>query len=137
MGLTRFKSGQKASITRKITKKDVDLFAKSSGDKNPLHSNEKYCKKTIFQKPIVPGALILALVAAALSSKLPGAAYACTKQRSNFLRPAFVGEKIKSEVKVVWQSKNLKKVKLSAVCKNSNNQKLAEGMFSGFWVEEE
>lgn len=133
----RFKIDQKATITKKITLADVRLFANASGDQNPLHLNLDFCKKTIFGKPIAPGALIGGLIAAVLSSKLPGSAYACSKQQLNFIRPAFVGERITTEVRILWQSKNLKKVRLAVACKNSKNKRIVNGVFSGYWVMEE
>ena len=41
--------GDKYSIKRIITEEEVLLFSEVSGDKNPLHLDEEYAKKTRFK----------------------------------------------------------------------------------------
>jgi acyl dehydratase len=54
------------SPARTLTEADIVLFAGLSGDYNPLHINEEYCKKTIFGSRIAHGPLVYAIAAGLL-----------------------------------------------------------------------
>src|SRR5512146_2768197 len=54
------------SPARTVTEADIALFAGLSGDYNPLHINEEYCKKTIFGSRIAHGPLVYAIAAGLL-----------------------------------------------------------------------
>jgi acyl dehydratase len=54
------------SPARTITESDITLFAGLSGDYNPLHVNEEYCKGTIFGGRIAHGPLVYAIAAGLL-----------------------------------------------------------------------
>ena len=45
--------GDRAELTHRLTREDVQAFASLTGDFNPLHVNEEFAKKTFFQKPVV------------------------------------------------------------------------------------
>ena len=51
------------SPARTITEADIVMFAGLSGDYNPLHINEEYCKTTQFGTRIAHGPLIYAIAA--------------------------------------------------------------------------
>ena len=54
------------SPARTVTETDIMLFAGLSGDYNPLHVNEEYCKGTIFGGRIAHGPLVYAIAAGLL-----------------------------------------------------------------------
>lgn len=54
------------SPARTVTEADITLFAGLSGDYNPLHVNEEYCKNTIFGGRIAHGPLVYAIAAGLL-----------------------------------------------------------------------
>ena len=51
---------------RTVTEADIVTFAGLSGDYNPLHINEEYCKQTQFGTRIAHGPLVYAIVAGLL-----------------------------------------------------------------------
>jgi len=51
------------SPARTVTEADIVMFAGLSGDYNPLHVNEEYCRKTPFGGRIAHGPLIYAMAA--------------------------------------------------------------------------
>lgn len=51
---------------RTITEADMVLFSGLSGDYNPLHTNEEFCKQTQFGTRIVHGPLVYAIAAGLL-----------------------------------------------------------------------
>lgn len=54
------------SPARTLTESDIVQFAGLSGDYNPLHVNEEYCKNTIFGTRIAHGPLVYAIAAGLL-----------------------------------------------------------------------
>lgn len=54
------------SPARTVTEADIVAFAGLSGDYNPLHVNEEYCRTTIFGGRIAHGPLIYAIAAGLL-----------------------------------------------------------------------
>jgi acyl dehydratase len=54
------------SPARTVTEADIVAFAGLSGDYNPLHVNEEYCKTTIFGGRIAHGPLVYAIAAGLL-----------------------------------------------------------------------
>jgi len=54
------------SAARTVTEADVVAFAGLSGDYNPLHINEEFCKKTIFGTRIAHGPLVYSIAAGLL-----------------------------------------------------------------------
>ena len=54
------------SPARTVTEADVTIYAGLSGDYNPLHINEEYCKTTQFGGRIAHGPLVYAIAAGLL-----------------------------------------------------------------------
>ena len=54
------------SPARTVTEADIVMFAGLSGDYNPLHINEEYCKQTQFGGRIAHGPLVYAIAAGLL-----------------------------------------------------------------------
>jgi acyl dehydratase len=59
-------SAEFESPARTVTEADIVMFAGLSGDYNPLHVNEEYCKQTQFGTRIAHGPLIYAIAAGLL-----------------------------------------------------------------------
>ena len=81
--------GDTASFKRKIILSDIDLFAKLSGDTNPLHCNEKYAKNTPFKSRIVHGMLASSLFSQLVGIHLPGKYCLYVSQDIQFRNPIF------------------------------------------------
>ena len=54
------------SSARTVTESDIVMFAGLSGDYNPLHIDEEFCKKTQFGTRIAHGPLVYAIAAGLL-----------------------------------------------------------------------
>ena len=70
--INELKLGDTASFTKIITEEDVNLFAKISGDHNPVHLDEAYASTTLFQTRIAHGMLVASLFSTVLGTELPG-----------------------------------------------------------------
>lgn len=74
------------SIT--FTEQDLAVFSEASGDRNPLHLNPEYARRTSYGQPVVFGSL--GAIACLGHIRLP-AGWAATSLEANFPRPMFLG----------------------------------------------
>ncbi len=88
------KKGQIWAIRRKFSQEEVLLFAKLSGDNNPLHYDLEFCKTTIFKQPICHGMLGASLFSNLLGNNIKGSIY--ISQTLKFLRPVYIDEEIQA-----------------------------------------
>ncbi|MBL4619389.1 MAG: MaoC family dehydratase N-terminal domain-containing protein [Marinicaulis sp.] len=90
--------GDKASIIRILTEKDIALFAAVSGDVNPTHLDEEYARSSLFHELIGHGMWGGALISTVLGTQLPGPGAIYLSQTLKFREPVKIGDKIKVEV---------------------------------------
>lgn len=86
--------GQEASLTKAFSAQDVELFARLTGDTNPLHLDTVYARTTSFQKPIVHGILVNGLISAVIGTGMHGRGHVLLHQDIRFPAPAFIDEEI-------------------------------------------
>tara|TARA_Y100000590_G_C15594284_1_gene967375 strand:+ start:55 stop:474 length:420 start_codon:yes stop_codon:yes gene_type:complete len=104
----------------KVTAVNIKKFASASGDKNPIHLNEKFAKNTIFKSRIAHGMLIASFISSVIGNKFPGNGTIYVSQSLNFKRPVKINDIVK--VKVILEKKILKKkwCKLKTLCSVKN-----------------
>lgn len=124
---SEIKIGQKAEIERIITDEDIKKFADVSGDRNPIHLNEEYAKKTFFKGRIAHGMLSAALISAVLANKLPGPGSIYLKQEIRFLKPIRIGDTILVTVEVIKKENEKERVILRTYCINQHRELVVDG----------
>jgi 3-oxoacyl-[acyl-carrier protein] reductase len=91
----KIKIGDFASVEKKITKEDVEIFAQLTGDFNALHMDDEFARKTQFSQRIVHGFLHASLLSTLIGMKLPGQGALYLSQEINFVNPVYIGDTVK------------------------------------------
>ena len=117
---------QTEEFEKKITEKDINEFAKLSGDDNPVHTNSDFAKKTIFKQKVAHGFLSASLISMLIATKLPGPGSIYLSQNLKFLAPVFIDDLVRVKVTVEEIEQEKKKVKLQTEC-FKNEKKIISG----------
>jgi acyl dehydratase len=78
-------------VKKAITPEQLHLYADASGDRNPIHLDEKFAKEAGFPSVIVHGMLPMAFMADALLANFPEKEFKVTKLRARFRKVTFPG----------------------------------------------
>lgn len=125
--MNRFQIGQKASLEKVFSDDDVKMFAQISLDKNPVHLDDEYAKKTMFKDRIVHGFLTGSLISAIIGTVLPGEGTIYLNQTMNFRKPVRIGEKIIATVEIVGIREDKNILTLNTYCENEKGEMVIEG----------
>lgn len=118
--------GDSASLTRVLTKDDIELFAILSGDVNPAHLDEAYARDTPFHKVIAHGMWGGTLISTVLGTKLPGPGTIYVGQQLRFVRPVGLGDVLTVTV-TVKEKRDKNMVLLDCVCSNQLGKAVITG----------
>lgn len=119
--------GQQASLTRRLTPSDIELFATVSGDVNPAHLDEAYAADSMFHKVIGHGMWSGALISAVLGTLLPGPGTIYLGQDLRFKRPVGLGDEITVTV-IVREKQDEKKIVLfDCIAVNQDGKEVVNG----------
>ncbi len=99
-----------------ITEKDIELFAEVSGDRNPLHMDEEFAKKTPFGQRIAHGALTASYISGILGNDLPGPGSIFVGLNMRFRRPVLIGSLVIVKVEVTEMRERGNRVTLKVSC---------------------
>ncbi|HUZ84822.1 MAG TPA: MaoC family dehydratase [Gaiellales bacterium] len=92
--------GDRAERTVLVDAAAIAAFADVSGDRNPVHLDERYAASTRFGGTVAHGMLTAALVSALLGTELPGPGTVYLGQELRFRAPVRPGERLRCEVEV-------------------------------------
>ena len=93
--------GQKARRSRTITAEHVEMYARMTGDRNPLHFDESFAAGTKFGRLVVQGGLTSGLLNALVAEDLPGPGTVFMSQALKYPAPVFIGDTITAEGEVL------------------------------------
>ena len=119
--------GASASIQRTLTKADIVLFAKVSGDVNPAHVDAAYAKTTRFGEIIAHGMLGGALISMVLGTEFPGPGTIYVSQNLRFLRPVHPGDTLTVSVTVASLHTEHHRAVLDTRCVDQNGEVVIDG----------
>lgn len=86
--------GERVTFSRHWTDADVSAFAHLVGDFNPIHVDEEYARRSLFERRIVHGMLVGSLCSTLVGMHLPGKRCLFLEQSLKFLAPVFIGDTV-------------------------------------------
>jgi acyl dehydratase len=93
--------GARASRSRAISERDIELFTELTGDRNPLHYDPDAASATRFGGIIVQGGVTSGLLNAVVAEDLPGPGSVFLHVDWDFKAPVRPGDEITAEVEVL------------------------------------
>ena len=93
--------GARASRSRSISARDIELFTELTGDRNPLHYDEELAAQSRFGAVIVQGGVTSGLLHAVVAEDLPGPGSVFLHVDWRFTAPVRPGDDITAEVEVL------------------------------------
>ncbi|KAK3886185.1 hypothetical protein Pcinc_009645 [Petrolisthes cinctipes] len=96
---TSQQEGDVATVQRTFTQKEVEEFARLTGDWNPIHTDTASAKSR-FEQCIVHGALLNGVVSGVIGTRLPGPGTVVARQELYFPNPCYTGEELLVTVKL-------------------------------------
>ena len=119
--------GDRASLTRKLTRDDISLFAVMSGDVYPAHLDERYAQGSMFHRIIAHGMWGGALVSAVLGTRLPGPGTIYLGQDLRFRKPVGLGDVITATVSAKEKQAEKHIVIFDCQCVNQRGEEVISG----------
>jgi acyl dehydratase len=92
--MTRTRIGSEARRTRRVTRRDVELFTEITGDRNPLHYDADLAARSRFGGLVVQGGVTSGLLNALVAEQLPGPGSVFLEVAWRFLAPVRPGDVI-------------------------------------------
>lgn len=96
--------GETVTGELEISEQAVALFAQLSGDQNPLHMDEAYAQASPFGRRVVHGMLVASHLSALCGMRLPGRRALLQRVDVQFVRPVFIGDRLRIEARLKEKS---------------------------------
>jgi 3-hydroxybutyryl-CoA dehydratase len=122
------KIGDSAQISKTVTEADIELFARATGDFNPVHLDQAYAEKTSFKGRIAHGLLSVGLLSSILGNILPGHGTIYLSQEVKFLAPVRIGDTITAKVEVIELIPEKNRAKFRTTCTNQDGKEVVDGI---------
>ena len=117
MNIEEIEVGMEESYSQTITDADIKTFAGISGDRNPIHMDDTYVKKSRFKKRIAHGMISSSFFSALFGTKLPGAGCLYISQSLNFKKAVYIGDTVTAIIIVKKVDIKKKRVSFDTICK--------------------
>ncbi|AFK07744.1 acyl dehydratase [Mesotoga prima MesG1.Ag.4.2] len=119
--------GQSFSTRRKITAEMVDSFANLTGDRNPVHTDEEFARKSRFGRRIAHGMLSVGIISAILGNEFPGPGSIYMKQEVRFLKPIFLEEEVLITIEILEIKVEKKRLSVRTTVEKNNGEMAVDG----------
>ncbi|PIJ63667.1 enoyl-CoA hydratase [Mesotoga sp. HF07.pep.5.2.highcov] len=119
--------GQSFSTRRRITAEMVDSFANLTGDRNPVHTDEEFARKSRFGRRIAHGMLSVGIISAILGNEFPGPGSIYMKQEVRFLKPIFLEEEVLITIEILEIKVEKKRLSVRTTVEKNNGEMAVDG----------
>ena len=119
--------GTRAEWTHTVTQEDVELFARVTGDRNPLHFDRSFAASTRFGRLVAQGGVTAGLFNALVAMRLPGAGSVFLHQEWDYPAPVFIGDTVTAEAEVVEARSDKPLTRLRCVARRQDGVEVLRG----------
>src|SRR5215213_2772175 len=119
--------GAKASRTRTIRQRDIELFTELTGDRNPLHYDVEAASASRFGGIIVQGGVTSGLLNAVVAEDLPGPGTVFLHVAWDVQAPVRAGDEITAEGEVLDARDDKPLTKLRTTITNQDGTTVLDG----------
>jgi|SRR3989338_255176 len=124
---SEIKIGDKAEFEVTVDNNMHDNFSRISRDYSPIHCDDAFSEKTKFGKKIGYAFLLTSFLSRLYGEYLPGGSSVCIKQSASFIRPFFIGDKIKVVGEVVNKIESTKFIEIKSEMHRNNKECIFRG----------
>ena len=96
--------GGRIEFSKTVTAADIECFAELTGDFDPLHLDEDFCKTTPYGARIAHGALIIGYMSSAssmMTGNMDRAVASLGYDRIRLVAPVFIGDTVTTAYEIV------------------------------------
>lgn len=119
--------GLQRQYSKTLTERDLQLFAETSGDHNPVHLDSAYAATTAFGERIAHGMWSGALISAAIATTLPGPGTVYRSQTLKFSKPVKLDDTITITLTVIDKKDRVKLVTIECEGRNQRDEIVVKG----------
>ena len=119
--------GDKESLIRTVSERDVLDFAELSGDTNPLHVDKDYAATTSYKDRVVHGMFGASLISNVIGMKMPGSGALWMSQNLEFVSPIRIGDTLRIDVVVLKKHIRDNSIEVQAEITNQLNTVVTRG----------
>ena len=110
-----------------MTRRDIELFTDLTGDRNPLHYDERLAARSRFGGIIVQGGVTSGLLNAVVAEDLPGPGSVFLHTDWSFKAPVRPGDEITAEVEVLETRQDKPLTRLRTTIANQDGTVVLDG----------
>ncbi len=121
----RLEVGQTASRTVRVTDEHIELFARLTGDRNPIHHDEEFARRSRFGGRIAQGGVVTGILDALAANELPGCVL--VEQTLRYLAPVRPGDSITGEIRVLALREDRRTARLGVRVTREDGTRAVEG----------
>ncbi len=116
-----------SAVTHTVTQKQINQYARASGDYNPLHIDQEFASTTPYGKTLAHGMLILALLSEFMTQTFGTAWTSGGKLKVRFREPVFAGTQISFSGKLRIPIHDSNEVTYELLCQDHNGTNCVTG----------
>jgi acyl dehydratase len=121
------REGAIAERSTTVDQRDIHLFADMTGDRNPLHFDERVARESVFGGLIVQGGVTSGILNALVAEDLPGPGSVFLGVEWQFVKAVHVGDTITGHVEVTHVRHDKPICKLVTTVRNQNGETCLQG----------
>ncbi len=119
--------GQTAVRTQTVTAEHVELYARITGDRNPLHFDADFAARTRFGRLVAQGGITAGMLNALVAMDMPGAGTVFMSQSLKYLAPAYIGDTLTARAEVLSLKPDKPVCQLRVTITNQDGVTVLEG----------